>query len=186
MYVENICNLYCACVSTKTVIIRWVPIRIRLHWRWWFSLEKWCWEFLLYPVSQCKTGDNVSTVRINPPQLRAEIKAICESGTTWHQCVAMAQLEQHHCVYLKIIQNLSMLGDCFAHKCMTSRGYFETLNTCIFEKPHYCHFKAQILSNRIYLSNAADKLHSPAHLNHTMVERNINKTSAYLNYKGLS
>lgn len=39
-------------------------------------------EFLLCPVSQCRTGDNVSTVEINLPQLRGEIKAIHESGTT--------------------------------------------------------------------------------------------------------
>lgn len=37
------------------------------------------------PVSQCRTGDNVSTVGINLPHLRAEIKAIHESGATWHQ-----------------------------------------------------------------------------------------------------
>lgn len=60
---------------------------LQWHQRWCWSLEKWeCGEFLLCPVSQCRTGDNVSTVRINLPQLRAEIKAIHESGTTWYQC----------------------------------------------------------------------------------------------------
>lgn len=52
------------------------------------------------PVSQCRTEDNVSTVGINLPHLRAEIKAIHESGATWHQRSAINakgfQLEQRH------------------------------------------------------------------------------------------
>lgn len=51
-------------------------------------------------MSQCRTGDNVSTVWINLPHLRAEIKAIHESGATWHQRSAINakgfQLEQRH------------------------------------------------------------------------------------------
>ena len=68
-------------------------MEIQWHQRWCLSLEKWGWgEFLLCPVSKCRTGDNVSTVGINLPQLRAEIKAIRESGTTWHQELSLASL----------------------------------------------------------------------------------------------
>lgn len=83
-----------------------------------FALKR-CWEFLLHPVWQCKTGDNVSTGGINSPQLRAEIKAICESGTTQHQCFATALREQRRRVYLDNIQTQVTVVDCFVYKSRT-------------------------------------------------------------------
>lgn len=47
-----------------------------------------CREFLL--CHRGRTGDNVSTVGINLPHLRAEIKATPESGTSWHQRPALS------------------------------------------------------------------------------------------------
>lgn len=136
------CSRYIKSIA-QSIEICSVLTAMQWHQRWSLSLEDWgCGVFLLCPVSQCRTGDNVSTVGINLPQLRAEIKAIHESGTAWHQRLGQMELIRSQSEQRRPVLSEKKGASILHQAAMLSRKGFESnevyFTSCSTVNIHIC------------------------------------------------